>query len=374
MAVAETHPKVVVEADGGSRGNPGPAGYGAVVYDPDTGEVLAEVKDSIGVATNNVAEYRGLIAGLTAARALGAEQVAVRMDSKLVVEQMKGAWSVKNEGLKPLARQAQALRREFPAITFEWIPREKNKHADRLANEAMDAAAGIAAKAPRVKSSPRAGAQPAATGSWGPPTDRAARLVLVRHGSTEHSAARKFSGRNALPLDAAGRAQAAALARRDVGELAAVLTSPLDRAVQTAEAIASARGLPVETVEGLVETDFGAWEGRTSRDLHAEDPDALERWRSSLTEAPPGGESFADVQQRVEAVLRDVVAQHTGRTVAVVSHVTPIKMVLGVALRDVEAALFRIHLDTASVSIVDFYADGNASVRLVNDTSHLRAP
>jgi ribonuclease H / adenosylcobalamin/alpha-ribazole phosphatase len=133
--------RVVVEADGGSRGNPGPAGYGAVVKDPATGDVLAERKAGLGHATNNVAEYSGLIAGLTAARELGASDVAVRMDSKLVVEQMSGRWRIKNAQLQTLAQQAKELAAEFGSITFEWIPRARNTDADRLANEAMDAQA-----------------------------------------------------------------------------------------------------------------------------------------------------------------------------------------------------------------------------------------
>ncbi|MEU0578792.1 reverse transcriptase-like protein, partial [Streptomyces griseoincarnatus] len=129
----------VVEADGGSRGNPGPAGYGAVVSDAATGETLAEAAEYIGVATNNVAEYRGLLAGLRAARELDPDaRVRVRMDSKLVVEQMSGRWKIKHPAMKPLAAQAATV---FPPdrVTYEWIPRERNTHADRLANEAMDA-------------------------------------------------------------------------------------------------------------------------------------------------------------------------------------------------------------------------------------------
>ncbi|HSY15911.1 MAG TPA: reverse transcriptase-like protein, partial [Jatrophihabitantaceae bacterium] len=102
---------VIVEADGGSRGNPGPAGYGAVVFDAGTRAVLAERYESIGVQTNNVAEYRGLIAGLRAARELGATSVHVRMDSKLVIEQAAGRWQVKHPALKPLAGQASELLR-----------------------------------------------------------------------------------------------------------------------------------------------------------------------------------------------------------------------------------------------------------------------
>jgi probable phosphoglycerate mutase len=129
----------IVEADGGSRGNPGPAGYGSVVLDAASGETLAETAEYIGVATNNVAEYRGLVAGLMAARQLDPDaRVRVRMDSKLVVEQMSGRWKIKHPDMKPLAASAAAV---FPSgqVSYQWIPREKNKHADRLANEAMDA-------------------------------------------------------------------------------------------------------------------------------------------------------------------------------------------------------------------------------------------
>jgi probable phosphoglycerate mutase len=132
---------VIVEADGGSRGNPGPAGYGAVVLDARTEEVLAEREAGLGVATNNVAEYRGLIAGLEAARELGATDVEVRMDSKLVVEQMSGRWQVKHPAMKPLALEAATLVRGFASVRFGWVPRSRNTRADALANRAMDAQA-----------------------------------------------------------------------------------------------------------------------------------------------------------------------------------------------------------------------------------------
>ncbi len=128
---------VLVEADGGSRGNPGNAAYGAVLKDADSGEVIAERAERIGVATNNVAEYRGLIAGLELYReyADGAD-LEVRMDSKLVVEQMSGNWKIKHPSMRPLAVEANRL---APlGTTYTWVPRERNKHADRLANEALD--------------------------------------------------------------------------------------------------------------------------------------------------------------------------------------------------------------------------------------------
>ncbi len=133
--------KLIVEADGGSRGNPGPAGYGALVRDADTGEILAEKSESIGVATNNVAEYSGLIAGLRAAKEIDPRaSVQVRMDSKLVVEQMSGRWKIKHPDMKPLARTASEAADGFSGVTYEWVPRERNQDADRLANEAMDSA------------------------------------------------------------------------------------------------------------------------------------------------------------------------------------------------------------------------------------------
>ena len=133
--------KLIVEADGGSRGNPGPAGYGAVVLDAATEEVLAERQAGLGIATNNVAEYQGLIAGLRAALELGATDVEVRMDSKLVVEQMSGRWQVKHPAMKPLALEAARLVRDIGSVTFGWIPRARNSKADALANGAMDAQA-----------------------------------------------------------------------------------------------------------------------------------------------------------------------------------------------------------------------------------------
>lgn len=361
----------MVEADGGSRGNPGPAGYGAVVFDGATHAVLAERSDFLGTATNNVAEYRGLIAGLTAAAELGAREVAVRMDSKLVVEQMKGTWQVKNEALRELARAAQQLRRGFERISFEWIPREKNKHADRLANEAMDRGTGVAARSKAAPSKAERAPAPGAP-AWTPPTGARTRLVLVRHGATAHSTQGRYSGRNDLALDDTGRRQAAALAARDYGDVAAVVSSPLRRTVETATAIATSLGLDVEVADDFVETDFGAWEGRTFAEARAADPAAFDRWLVSIDEAPPGGESFAAVGRRVRRAREAVIAAHPDSTVVVVTHVTPIKSLIRFALDAPPSALFRLHLDTASVSVVDYFADGNSSVRLVNDTSHLR--
>lgn len=131
--------KLIIQADGGSRGNPGPAAYGAVVSDAETGEVLAEEGLTIGIATNNVAEYSGLIAGLEMVQAIAPDaEVEVRMDSKLVIEQMAGRWKIKHPDMKPLARRAQQLR--GGPVHWTWVPRLENKAADALVNAALDGA------------------------------------------------------------------------------------------------------------------------------------------------------------------------------------------------------------------------------------------
>ncbi|MFC8938790.1 bifunctional RNase H/acid phosphatase [Streptomyces griseoincarnatus] len=536
----------VVEADGGSRGNPGPAGYGAVVSDAATGETLAEAAEYIGVATNNVAEYRGLLAGLRAARELDPDaRVRVRMDSKLVVEQMSGRWKIKHPAMKPLAAQAATV---FPPdrVTYEWIPRERNTHADRLANEAMDAgrrgeswspaesradldtpptapvapapegtpgdatagaarvrealasaggaaapgepeperrpaaegtaAAGAADPAGTVRGrstedasgeepdtepgpgaddtqpGPRAddteaadvqggrGAEGDSGGAGGPaPTGRArgrrageppatgvraagasgegpadggpgrpagpapadadrraaqavatpssgwapadmgapATFVLLRHGETPLTPQKRFSGSGGSDpsLSDIGREQAgkvaAALARR--GTVQAVVASPLARTRETARIVAARLGLDVAVEDGLRETDFGAWEGLTFGEVRERYPEDLDAWLASPDAEPTGGgESFAATAARVAEARDRLLAEYRGRTVLLVTHVTPVKMMIRLALGAPPEALFRMELSAASLSAVAYYADGNASVRLFNDTSHLR--
>jgi ribonuclease HI len=131
---------IVAYIDGGARGNPGPAGFGVRIEQPD-GALIEELSESIGTATNNVAEYRGLIAALEWTKAHGHRAVHVRSDSLLLVQQMLGNYRVKNAGLQPLHRKARLLATEIGRVTFEHVGRAKNAHADRLANAAMDAAA-----------------------------------------------------------------------------------------------------------------------------------------------------------------------------------------------------------------------------------------
>ncbi|MGA8331604.1 MAG: bifunctional RNase H/acid phosphatase [Mycobacterium sp.] len=354
--------KVIVEADGGSRGNPGPAGYGSVVWTADRSTVLAESKQAIGIATNNVAEYRGLIAGLEEAAKLHATEVAVSMDSKLVVEQMSGRWQVKHPDLKTLNAEARSLASQFEQISYRWIPRAENSHADRLANEAMDASATTDA----VAETP---APPGWTGARGTAT----RLLLLRHGQTALSVQRRYSGRGNPALTELGRQQADAAARYlgSRGGVAAVISSPLQRAYDTATAAAKTLGLDVTVDDDLIETDFGDWEGLTFSEAADREPELHRQWLRDTSIAPPGGESFDDVNERVSRARDRIVAAHDGDTVLVVSHVTPIKMLLREALDAGPGILYRLHLDLASLSIAEFYPDGASSVRLVNQTGYL---
>lgn len=343
----------MVEADGGSRGNPGPAGYGALVRDVATGTVLVERWAGIGTATNNVAEYSGLIAGLSAALSLGEPvDVEVRMDSKLVVEQMSGRWKIKHPDLTALAGEATALARQLARVSFTWIPRESNRDADRLANRAMDEQ------------------QVAAAPLKGFDTSVMARTAMVwaRHGQTEHSARKVFSGSSDPVLTELGERQAAALALRLRREpIDVILASPLRRAQQTAAAAAEVLGLQVSTDDRLRETDFGTWEGLSYAEIQDRDPLGLQAWQASAAVAPPGGESFAATEVRVRALWADVLARHDGQTVLLVSHMNPIKTALRIALDAPPATLHRLHLDLCSVSICDAYGDGHSVLRVAND-------
>ena len=369
--------RVVIEADGGSRGNPGPAGFGAVVRDADTGQVLREVAAGIGVASNNVAEYRGLIAGLQAALDLGADDVEVRMDSLLVVNQMSGVWKIKHEAMRPLATEAAALVRRLGNVRFGHVPRAQNAHADRLANEAMDAAArGLEWKArdasagPEVvRASPAPGVPPP---GWGRPRGTPVHAFLLRHGETPLSPEARFSGRGDPELTDKGHAQAKAAAARFAGrDITAVVSSPLRRATQTAAAVAEVTGGEVVIDDDLVETDFGDWEGHTWAEIQANWPDALARWLGDPSLAPPAGESFTEVFERVAKARARLASSYVGRTIVVVSHVTPIKALLREALGAPAEAVYRMHLEPASLSAVDVYDGGAGVVKLLNDTSHL---
>ncbi len=213
---------------------------------------------------------------------------------------------------------------------------------------------------------------PAASAAWSGQVGAPTRILLLRHGQTELSVGRRYSGHGDPELTALGHQQAAgaAIRLREVPDIAAILSSPLRRARQTAAAVAETTEAPLVVRDRLIETDFGSWEGLTFGEARERDPELHARWLGSEDVAPPGGESFADVGARIAAELEEIVAAYPGQTVVLVSHVTPIKMVLRHALAGGPEILYRLHLDLASLSEVNLYPDGGASVRLVNDTHH----
>lgn len=208
---------------------------------------------------------------------------------------------------------------------------------------------------------------------WTGATGRPTRILLARHGQTALSVDRRYSGQGDPELTELGVAQAERTAARlaALPHLEAVVSSPLSRALGTAERAAEAAGVPLIVDDDLIETDFGSWEGLTFREASEQNPDVHSRWLGDTTVSPPGGESFDAVRERVERGLHRIVSERPGQVVAVVSHVTPIKLAIRAGLNAGDDLLFRLHLDLGSVSDVRFYPDGPTSVHLVNDTSHL---
>jgi probable phosphoglycerate mutase len=376
--------RFVVEADGGSRGNPGPAAYGAVLRDLATGDVLAERAGYIGTATNNVAEYRGLIAGLTAAREIDpAAVVEARLDSKLVVEQMSGRWKVKHPSMRPLAIQAREI---LPVenVTYVWVPRERNKHADRLANEALDAAARgetwseststAALDAPYVDEA-EVEPPPSSLVGWDVGLGTPTTCLLMRHGETDHTVEKRFSGGDGddPPLTRVGEAQVRAAVERvrALSPVVAVITSPMRRARQTADILAGELGLEVEEMSGLRECAFGEWDGLTFAEVSAGWPERLATWLADPTVTAPGGESFDEVRRRVSAARDEVVERHAQQAVLVVTHVTPVKLLVADVLGAPPSAVYRMELAPASLTEVEWYAGGAASLRRFNDVAHV---
>lgn len=404
---------LVVEADGGSRGNPGPAGYGAVVRDGATGRLLAERAGFLGVATNNVAEYSGLVAGLRAAAEIDpGARVTVRMDSRLVVEQMSGRWQIKHDDMRRLAAEAAAV---LPGtqVAYEWVPRAQNAAADRLANEAMDSGGSVArdhggpdddraddvpARPVHVplEAAPGAGSSRTQTsGTTAVPTAGAARpsgaavrfddlpaltVVLVRHGQTAHTVAGAFSGSSAPgpALTSRGRTQAAQAADlvfrvgrtawADVPRPTALVASPLLRAQETAGAVGRRLGLPVTTDPRFAEVDFGAWDGLTAAEIDERWPGLREEWYTTGTVAAPDGESVADVGVRVRGALDDLVRTHldgapaAGRTVVVVGHAVQVRASIGASIQAPPDQWSRLRVPTASVSLLRLWADGTSEL------------
>lgn len=197
----------------------------------------------------------------------------------------------------------------------------------------------------------------------------------MRHAETELTAQKRYSGRGDVPLSARGRAQAEAVAARVAalgGPVTAVVSSPLSRCTATAAAISVALGGVGVTVDSdLIECDFGLWEGLTFAEVRERWPKELSTWLESMAVAPPAGESFEVVAHRARRVVSRLRAAHPAGRVVVVSHVTPLKLLLRDALSAGRHFLHRLYLDPCGISIVDSWPDGGVAVRTVNDTAHL---
>ncbi len=361
--------RLIVEADGGARGNPGPAAYGALVRDADTGDVLAETAEAIGVATNNVAEYRGVLAGLEAAHEVDPGAVVeARLDSKLVVEQMSGRWKIKNAELRPLALAAQ---RVFPpgAVTYTWVPRAENAHADQLVNQALDGKpVGVATVAPPTGDLEEQG-EPSGTATrmvaWAPELATPTTLLVVRHGRTPMTVARQFSGGGEAgpSLDDVGRGQAERAAELLAGSGAvAVLASPIRRTRETAEAIARRLDIAVDFDERWRELEFGDWEGLTFAEITEKYPEESARWFTATDVRPPGGESMDDVVQRVRGARDDAIARHPGQAIVIVTHSMAVRSVMRLALDIPPRSMFRLNPMPGSVTEIQVYPDGETSI------------
>lgn len=352
-------------ADGGSRGNPGPAGYGSVIT--ENGSIIAELYDFIGIATNNVAEYSGLIAGLTAINAIDPRAtIDVKMDSKLVVEQMSGRWQIKHADMRSLAQDARKAHTP-ELVTYRWIPRDENSHADRLANKALDQETGGGEIIPIRKNylTERLLSSEVAT-----------TIFLIRHGETPLTPYKKFSGDGPLnpELTEEGLAQAELVAKA-IAKLnpEVILSSPLNRTKQTADAISRATGLPVNYEDAWLECSFGIWDGMSIDEVKERYPADYHAWVSSTSFAPPEGESYDAVTVRIDEALEKIVAMYPSQRVVVVTHNGTIKTAAKLAIGSPADSIFHIDISPCSITTLSIWpSDGLRALRTLNEQAHLR--
>ncbi|MGO1509638.1 MAG: bifunctional RNase H/acid phosphatase [Actinomycetaceae bacterium] len=397
--------RLLIHTDGGARGNPGPAGYGAAVTDATTGERLATRSGFLGSTTNNVAEYTALVEGLRAAARIDDEaEVEVRADSKLVVEQMSGRWKIKHEDMRRLAVEA---RDAFPAhrVTYTWIPRAQNSVADGLANDAMDSRADASTDEWLTSLAPTAelgsesdDAWPSEPGGDGPtalfeveePAPAApragepTRVYLVRHGVTDWTVTGRQSGSDTPGPDLTdlGRRQArdagrllARLAEGDGVDLttAEVRVSPIIRTRQSAEELVRAAGLGEPVVDDrLREVRFGEWDGLTEAEIEDRWPGELARWRSDADAEPPGGESHRAVGARIARVLQEV-AGTEGRAVVLVTHSVVTRAAVSLVARMSNDGWGRVRVRPGSVTMLAV-SGLDANGRLEGQVSYVGAP
>ncbi len=379
---------LIIEADGGSRGNPGIAGSGACVIDADTGEVILEISKFIGVATNNVAEYLALVAGLEGAYSLNSEaRILVRMDSKLVIEQMAGRWKIKHPDMQQLGARVQKMVAGKP-IRWQWIPREENSRADALANKAMDeqgdAVVATSDLGPRASVVEFNQTLPSSVRAPGGVTEPLTTIILVRHGRTHLTESKRISGRGGENpgLSDLGREDAHKVAKAiaEIGNsgpwshltpVSAIISSPIRRTLDTAHIISNELSLGVDVIEDLAEISFGDWDGHTNDEVKSKWASSFKEWQGSWTVTPPNGESLETFDARVQAARREVLSDYAGKTVAVVSHVMPIRGFIRAGMDGGAAGYWRPQISPCSITIIRFWGDQAAEVVTMNATSHL---
>jgi ribonuclease HI len=369
---------LVVEADGGSRGNPGVAGYGALVRDPRTRAVLVELAEPLGKQSNNVAEYSGLIAGLKAARDIDAgADVLARMDSKLVVEQMSGRWKIKHEDMRRLALEARDVCAEISAaggsVSFEWIPRERNKDADALSNEGMD---GHSVHRVLDGAGDDDSGEDAANG--GATADDGGVVDPLRDDSDdsddsddEGTGAGTGQGLRLLlvqvPADETAAARTARAVRHLVGDAPVVLPGTGGRTGRTARAAADAAVTALAALARSVSDQGSSTREDPRWSVPVDDADAAQGGHTSEQASDRGSDRGSD--RDALAAYRDLV--RGGGTAVVVTTRRGVLTVVAEVLGLPTDRFWALATAPGSLSGVEVWPDGTASVAFTNRTDHL---
>ena len=365
---------IYIYCDGASRGNPGPASYGVSIID-EHGVVIAEFGEQLGVRTNNYAEYQGVIAALRFLSSTDYREITVRMDSKLVIEQLSGRWKVKSPDMRELVSEASRLLAPFNAV-LEWIPREQNSRADALANQALDGEAldyepaqiELAGIQPRSIRAPRQTREPVT-------------LVLVRHGHTKVTEKDLIAGGDGSDpeLSELGHLDAAAAAGAipklleyfKLPPASKIIHSPMTRTTQTAQRIALELGLKLEQDERLREIGFGSWNGQDMTTITSENPELVKKWQGSTSVKPDGGESIDDLISRIEPLISELTSGSSGETIVLVSHMMPVRTISALSARGTQNLFWSTNFSPGSVSIVRFFGPEFAEQFVINSCQHL---
>ena len=272
---------------------------------------------------------------------------------------MSGRWQIKHPDMRQLAKEARSIH-SMELITFQWIPREENSHADRLANKALDGDAGSASKPVLNYLTERLVSNEVPTTIW-----------FVRHGETTLTPTRKFSGVGPMdpPLTEVGIGQAQALAK----EIAArkpdlLIASPLMRTMMTAKEVSDASGLEPIFDDIWVECDFGSWEGLTPTEVLEKYPDDWSAWLTSLSHRPGGGESYAEVYSRIAAGISDLVERYPHKKICVVTHNIVIRAITAFAISAPLESMYHVDILPCSITTVAVWpSDGLRALKSLSE-------